>query len=103
MKLSIKPVQEHRNRVFTSADVVVGVIYLDVNDSITISRIQFSLKGRSRRSAQGRTPEVSNPPPDSTTAVQRSKSRTVRVRKEARLHHGKVCETEIGVKSCSSC
>lgn len=46
MKLIIRPASELGNRVFTSSDVVTGLIYLEINDSLSISEIQFSIQGR---------------------------------------------------------
>lgn len=46
MRLIIKPASEPRNRVFTSADVVTGLVYLDVDKSLSISEIKFSIKGK---------------------------------------------------------
>lgn len=46
MKLTIRPVPELGKRVFTSSDVVTGLIYLDINDSLSISQIEFSIKGK---------------------------------------------------------
>lgn len=46
MKLTIRPVPELGKRVFTSSDVVTGLIYVDINDSLSISQIEFSIKGK---------------------------------------------------------
>lgn len=46
MKLIISPGQELGNRVFTSADVVTGHVYLHVNHSLAISEIVFTIRGK---------------------------------------------------------
>lgn len=38
--------QELGNRVFTSADVVTGHVYLYVNNALAISEIVFTVKGK---------------------------------------------------------
>lgn len=55
MRLIIRPVQELGNRVFTSADVVTGLVYLDVTNTLSISEIVFTVKGEYRE-AQIRVP-----------------------------------------------
>lgn len=46
MKLTISPDQELGDHVFTSGDVLTGLVYLDVNDTLAISGIVFSIKGK---------------------------------------------------------
>ena len=46
MKLIISPLQELGNKVFTSADVVTGHVYLYVNNTLAISEIVFTIKGK---------------------------------------------------------
>lgn len=46
MRLIIRPSSELGNRVFTSSDVVTGLVYLDINKTLSISEIKFSIKGK---------------------------------------------------------
>lgn len=48
MRLLIKPMSEFEHRLFTSSDVVTGFIYLDIHNSLSISEIEFSIKGKFR-------------------------------------------------------
>lgn len=46
MRLAISLAQEHRKRVFTSTDVMTGIVYFDVSDTLSISQIEFSIEGK---------------------------------------------------------
>lgn len=70
MRLTIRPASELRNRVFTSSDVVTGLVYLDIHKSLSISEIKFSIKGK-RMEAHEKVSDKTDPPSYSTTEIQR--------------------------------
>lgn len=46
MRLAVSLAQEHRKRVFTSTDVITGIVYLDISNTLSISQIEFSIEGK---------------------------------------------------------
>lgn len=57
MRLIVSPISELRNRVFTSSDVVTGLVYLDIHNSLSISEIEFSIGGKRTEGHQQRKKE----------------------------------------------